>query len=54
MHAILLNMTEAMKAITPPTEASQEPRESDVSASEGRGGDHHVIPGAREARFVVA
>ena len=51
--AILINMTEATKAITPPTEASQEPRESDVSAAEGRGGDH-VIPGAGEACFVVA
>jgi len=40
--AILLNMTEAMKALTPPTEASPEPREAPVSASEGRGGDHET------------
>jgi hypothetical protein len=37
--AILLNMTEAMKALNPPQEAPLEPRESDVSVSDGPGGD---------------
>jgi hypothetical protein len=51
--AILLNMTEAMKALTSDSRGSCEASVGGVSASEGRGGDH-VIPGAGEARFVVA
>ena len=43
--AILRNMTQAMKALTPPTE----PRESDISASEGRA-DGGGVPPDREKR----
>jgi hypothetical protein len=45
---ILLNMTEAMKALNPPQETAPEPRESSVIASEERGGGDDVTPEPRE------
>ena len=44
---------QAMKALTSEPRGSCEASVGGVSASAGRGGDH-VIPGAGEARFVVA
>jgi hypothetical protein len=53
--AILLNMTEAMKALTPPSDPPSEPREVPVSASGAQGGaDVHPEPREEDPETVSA
>jgi excisionase family DNA binding protein len=46
--ALLLNMTEVMKAISPPQDSSPETRDSDLTASEEPGGTRRGHPVSQE------